>query len=385
MDFRNLTIGFDGKRAAQNRTGLGNYSRFVIGGLSLHSDIGRLLVYSPSARKTGCLDGLDKMERVEMRFAGTTWKTSGLTSLWRVAGMTGNLARDGVDLFHGLSNELPLNMGRAKGVRSIVTIHDLIFLRFPEFYSRIDRKIYDYKARRACAKADRIVAVSHSTKRDIMEFYGVAADRIDVVYQGCDSQFWTRADEETRLEARRTLGLPDRYVVYVGSIERRKNLMLLAKALRHLPKELRVVALGKRTGYADEVEDFCAREGLGDRLRIVSGAPFRLFPATYQMADALVYPSRFEGFGIPMLEALASQIPAIGCTGSSLEEAGGDASLYVAPDDDEGMARAIEAVVGDEALRRRMVDMGLAHSQGFSQEGLTKRLMECYAKTLQGA
>lgn len=385
MDFRNLTIGFDGKRAAQNRTGLGNYSRFVIGGLSLHSDAGRLLVYSPSARKTGCLDGLDKLGRVEMRFPGAAWSVRGLSSLWRVAGVMGDLAHDGVDLFHGLSNELPLNMGRAKGVRSVVTIHDLIFLRFPEYYSRIDRKIYDYKARRACAKADRIVAVSNSTKRDIMRFYGVAADKIDVVYQGCDSRFWVRADETTRAEAKQRLGLPERYVVYVGSIERRKNLMLLAKALRHLPKELRVVALGKRTDYADEVEGFCAREGLGDRLRIVSGAPFRLFPATYQMADALVYPSRFEGFGIPMLEALASQIPAIGCTGSSLEEAGGDASLYVSPDDDEGLAQAIEAVVGDEKLRQRMVDRGLTHSQEFDQRALTHRLLDCYAKTLQGA
>lgn len=378
---KNITIGFDGKRAAQNRTGLGNYSRFVISGLSRYSDVGRLMVYAPSERRANCLDGLDKEERVEMIYPTGKWGGK-LSSLWRIMGVTGTLETDGVSLFHGLSGELPLNIRKATGIRSIVTIHDLIFRRYPECYAFLDRKIYDYKSRKACENSDRIVAVSQCTKRDVVEMYGIAPEKVDVVYQGCDKQFWQRASDEAKEKARKQLDLPEHYVLYVGSIEKRKNLMLLAKALTRLPKEVVVIAVGKRTPYADEVDRFCAANGLTGRLRMISGVSFSLFPALYQMADMMVYPSRFEGFGIPLLEALVSGIPAIGCTGSCLEEAGGPDSLYVDPDDDEAMASAIDSVLSSAELCDKMVRGGMAYAQNFRQDTLTRHLVDVYQKVL---
>lgn len=377
----NITIGFDGKRAAQNRTGLGNYSRFVISGLSRYSDVGRLMVYAPSERRASCLDGLDKEERVEMIYPTGKWGGK-LSSLWRIMGVTGTLETDGVSLFHGLSGELPLNIRKETGIRSIVTIHDLIFRRYPECYAFLDRKIYDYKSRKACENSDRIVAVSQCTKRDVVEMYGIAPEKVDVVYQGCDKQFWQRASDEAKEKARKQLDLPEHYVLYVGSIETRKNLMLLAKALMRLPKEVVAIAVGKRTPYADEVDRFCAANGLTGRLRMISGVSFSLFPALYQMADMMVYPSRFEGFGIPLLEALVSGIPAIGCTGSCLEEAGGPDSLYVDPDDDEAMASAIDSVLSSAELRDKMVRCGMAYAQNFRQDTLTRHLVDVYQKVL---
>lgn len=381
MEIKDVIIGFDGKRAAQNRTGLGNYSRFVISGLSRYACAGGLLVYTPSPKRVGCLDGLDKEQNVSMRFPSGLWRGP-MASLWRSAGIVGDMEADGVGLFHGLSNELPLNIRKAKGVKSIVTIHDLIFLRFPELYGRINCAIYNYKFRKACENSDRVVAVSECTKRDIVNFYGIDPAKIDVVYQGCDEQFWHTAPADVRASVRNRYNLPEHYVLYVGSIEERKNLMLIAKAMLRLPTDVHVVAVGKRTDYATEVEKFCAANGLSSRLTMLSGVDFQAFPAIYQMADAFAYPSRFEGFGIPILEALVSGIPVIGCTGSCLEEAGGPGSMYVDPDDDEGLAKAIDSVLSDDALRQKMIADGTAYAQNFRQEKATRELVKVYESVL---
>ncbi|MBQ7495821.1 MAG: glycosyltransferase family 4 protein, partial [Bacteroidaceae bacterium] len=320
-------IGFDGKRAAQNRTGLGNYSRFVVRGLSRFSTAERLLLYVPKPGKAMALEGVDKERGVVLRspddYSGCwrhVWKR--LRSLWRVWGVTDELAEDGVQIFHGLSNELPLNIRRAKGVKSVVTIHDLIFLRDPQYYKPIDRWIYRYKFRRACEQADRVIAVSECTKRDIIHFFGTPADKIEVVYQGCDDRFRQQVPGEIKEKVRARYQLPARFVLYVGSIEERKNLLLLAEAMPLLKdRDVQVVAVGRRTSYGKRIDTFIQRNGLDGRFRMMSGVPFADLPALYQMAEVFVYPSRFEGFGIPLLEALCSGTPAIGCTGSCLEEA----------------------------------------------------------------
>ena len=377
-------IGFDAKRAAQNLTGLGNYSRFVVHGLCKYAPQLRLLLYAPNPKKTGALGGLDGEAAVEMLFPKTGW-WKGLRSLWRVWGMTRDLAEDGVQIYHGLSNELPLNIRRARGVKSIVTIHDLIFLRYPQYYKPIDRWIYRFKFRRACEQADRIIAVSECTKRDIMYFFGTPAEKISVVYQGCDEQFRRRATDEKKSIVRERYQLPERYVLYVGSIEERKNLLLLAKAMPLLEDPtVHVIAVGKHTPYANRVQAFVDTHHLGNRFRMISGVPFDDLPALYQMATIFVYPSRFEGFGIPLLEALCSGTPVIGCTGSCLEEAGGPSGIYVNPDDEQALAQAILRVLSDETLRQRMITEGNDYANRFSEKQLTEDLLRLYQQVVIG-
>ena len=142
------------------------------------------------------------------------------------------------------------------------------------------------------------------------------------------------------------------------------------------------MALGHKTAYAKRVKKYVQEQGLRNRFRIISGVAFEDMPAFYQMAEAFVYPSRYEGFGIPMLEALCSGIPAIGCTGSCLEEAGGPSSLYVDPDDAQGLADAITRVLTDEALRERMIADGHAYADRFKTETLTLPLQQLYASLL---
>ncbi len=378
-NLNNITIGFDGKRAAQNQTGLGNYSRFVISGLSQYANIHKLLVYTTSQNKTHCLDNINSLQNVQIKFPKGIWN-SPLRNIWRTHAITADLKNDNVNLYHGLSNELPLNIRSLKNTRSIVTIHDLIFRRLPNCYHTIDRLIYNYKFQHACKNADRIIAVSHCTKRDIVNFYNINPDKISVVYQGCDDQFWTTPTQNDKTQLRNALGpwLPKHYILYVGSIEQRKNLLLLAKALLHLPKEITVIAAGKRTKYADQIDKFLLHNGLNGRLKIISGLKFSLFPALYSLADAFVYPSRFEGFGIPILEALVSGTPVIACTGSCLEEAGGNSSIYVNPDDDQALANAITQILSDNSLRQKMISDGLTYAQQFRHDTLTRNLLSLY-------
>ena len=376
-----MMIGFDAKRAAQNKTGLGNYSRFVIEALTRFAPNERYLLYIPNPNRTSSLNGIEKANNVELRYPQTTFLKK-FRSLWRVWGITSDIEKENIRLFHGLSNELPLNIRKAENTRSIVTIHDLIFLRYPEYYHYIDRKIYAYKFRKACQNADRIIAVSECTKRDIISFFHIPEEKIDVVYQGCDAQFKQAVPENTKEEIRRKYQLPQRYILYLGSIESRKNLLLIAKALLHIQEPITVIAIGKRTPYAETVEDFLRKNHLENRMRLLSNIPFKELPAFYQMATTFVYPSFFEGFGIPLLEALNSGVPAIGATGSCLEEAGGPHSIYIHPEDDKGLAKAIEQTLTDQSLRERMIKEGKKYALLFEEEKLTKDLLNVYRKTI---
>lgn len=373
-----MRIGFDAKRAAQNATGLGNYSRFVIGSLLDLAPGNDYLLYVPSPSKNRFIGALPPAAR--MVSPRGVWRAC--PSLWRVMGMSADLRRDGIDLFHGLSNELPSGITGVRGMRSIVTIHDLIFLRYPSYYKAIDRRIYDRKFRRACIDSDRIIAVSECTKRDIMSYYGIDGAKIDVVYQGCDPAFALDVPADVKAAVARRYGLPQQYILYVGSIEERKNLMLLVEAAAMARTRCPVVAVGRRTPYADQVVSWAERHGMAGRLMMLHGVPSPDLPAIYRMASLFVYPSRFEGFGIPLLEALNAGVPVIGATGSCLEEAGGESSLYVSPDDPAALAEAIDRVLGDEALRGMMIARGHDHAARFTRERLLGDLLKTYEKVL---
>ena len=381
MTHRHIHIGCDAKRAAENRTGLGNYSRFVIRGLAQWAPNLRLYLFTPNANKTKAFSGIDKLAAVTLRYPkGSFWPR--FRALWRQCGVAADAAKKKVKLYHGLTGELPFGLHH-KGIKSVVTIHDLIFLRYPRYYHLIDRWIYHWKFRSACRRADRIIAVSECTKREIMHYFGTREDKISVIYQGCDEQFAQPVAENHKEMTRRRYRLPERFILYVGSIEERKNLLLLVEALRQLPdQDISVIALGHQTDYAKKVRRYVKKYDLGRRVHIISGVPFADLPVFYQLAQVFVYPSRFEGFGIPMLEAITSGTPAIGCTGSSLEEAGGPSSLYVSPDDPAALADAIQRVLTDEDLRAKMIADGRAYAQRFDAEQLTMQMLQLYSSVL---
>lgn len=383
-----MNIGFDAKRAAQNRTGLGNYSRFVIRILSEKFAGNQYHLYTPKPHRMPYLQEIPTLKHLFLHFPPQgIW--SRIRSLWRVWGITKDIQKDGIQIFHGLSNELPLNIGTpeqrkmkagGKGCKYIVTIHDLIFIHTPQYYHWIDRQIYNFKFRRACRCADRVIAVSEYTKQEIMHYYHTPESKIDVVYQGCDPVFSQEIEEGKLQEVKARYQLPDKFVLYVGSIEERKNLMLVAKAMAELNRRaaIHVVAVGRRTAYVDQIQDFLKAQGIDHLFHFYHQVPYADLPAFYKWASTFAYPSRIEGFGIPLLEAISSGVPAIGCTGSCLEEAGGPNSIYVNPDDEKGMANAILRTCTDESLRQHMINEGKKYALNFSDEKLSHDLMKVY-------
>lgn len=376
-----MRIGFDGKRAVQNNTGLGNYSRYVLEALQEYYPDEEYILYTPKERKNPRLDAILEKNNIRLRFPSKgIWKR--FSSIWRVWGIVADAISDRISVFHGLSNELPLNIAKHRSIRSVVTVHDLIFRRLPNCYPLIDRLIYDYKFKRACKNADLIIAVSECTKRDIVKDYGIAPDKIEVIYQGCDSLFSIPASEAKKKDVRNKYALPKHFVVSVGSIEERKNTLLAVKALKQLPEDVHLVLVGKATPYAGTICSYSKAAGLEDRVHLLHNIPFQDLPAVYQCADVFVYPSRYEGFGIPILEALNSRLPVIAATGSCLEEAGGPDSIYVDPDDADALACAINKAMEPEQ-RKDMIEKGVIWAARFSKERLAHRTMECYNELIK--
>lgn len=367
-----MKIGFDAKRAVQNFTGLGNYSRFVINNLAQLYPENEYILFSEKAIDP---NKSEITNRANIRFS--LKENSSL--FWRSFGIKANICKEKPQIYHGLSNELPYHINRLK-VKSIVTIHDLIFRIHPECYPPIDRKIYDLKARYACRVADKIIAVSECTKSDIVSHYGVDPSRIEVVYQGCSPIFSEQQSEEKKQEVTRKYNLPKHFVLSIGSIEDRKNILLIAKALKEVP-DIHFVAIGKQRKYAEKVIKYAKENGLENRIHLMSGIPLADLPAILQQAELFVYPSLYEGFGIPIIEAMSSGVPVIAATGSCLEEAGGPHSIYVDPHNPQQLANEIKRLLGDDELKKNMRTEGLQYVKRFSDKACTDALMNVY-KTL---
>jgi glycosyltransferase involved in cell wall biosynthesis len=366
-----MNIGFDGKRAANNLTGLGNYSRSLITQLSQFFPQNQYFVYTPKIKENRQIKDFFTLSNV----IAVLPKASNF--LWRTLGIKKQLLADQIDVFHGLSHEIPIGLKQI-GIPSIVTIHDLIFLKFPQYFGRIDRFIYKLKCQYACTHADKIIAISEQTKKDIVSCFNIDDQKIEVVYQSCDESFKTRVSNALKEQVKEKFALPDHYILNVGTIETRKNLLLLIKALANVPVTYKLVVVGKETPYKQLVIDEINRLSLKDRVIFLQNVPFNELPAIYQMASVLVYPSFYEGFGIPIIEALYSSVPVIAATGSCLEEAGGPDSLYIDPNNAIELAETINTVLEDQKLQTEMKQKGLAYVQRFNDDQIASHMMEVY-------
>ena len=352
-----MKIGFDGKRAVQNFTGLGNYSRYIADILCHFCPENEYVLYAPQKRNNKRLDILtEKYPQLHLSYpAASFWRK--FSSLWRIFGITHQLEKENASIFHGLSNELPLNIHKSD-IKSVVTIHDLIFLRYPQYYHFIDRKIYTYKFRKACENADKIIAISECTKRDIIQYFHIPTDKIEVVYQGCDPVFEHPIDNKKKEEVCAKYQLPARYILNVGSIEERKNALLIVQALAQLPQDIHLIIVGRRTTYTKKIEHFINEHSLTSRVHIMHNIPFGDLPAIYQSAEIFVYPSYFEGFGIPIIEALHSGVPVVAATGSCLEEAGGPDSIYVNPNNVDETIQVLKEILSNPSKKKLMIEKG---------------------------
>lgn len=373
-----MRIAFDAKRAFLNFTGLGNYSRFVLDALSEHEPDHEYLLYTPRTSGNPEVQQLIRQPNIYVRTPSKMVSRLGMGSLWR-SYMLGNVATsDGADVLHGLSNELPF-IGNKK-MKRVVTIHDLLFIRYPHFYKRLDVEIYKRKFKHACKVADIIIAVSEQTSLDIQEFLGVPKDKIKVVYQGCHSHFRNESDVFTMRQVADKYSLPDDFMLTVGTIESRKNALLILQALNALKGklDLPLVIVGKATEYKRLLMDYIQKHQLQDRVIFLHQIDFHELPSLYQLAKLFIYPSFFEGFGIPIVEALNAHVPVIATKGSCLQEAGGPDSLYVDPHRPDELAEAIGQVLNNPALATKMIEHGDSWVKQFEPQAIAADLMRVY-------
>lgn len=337
-----MKIAYDAKRYFHNKRGLGNYSRDVV----------RLIqTYAPQ----WAIELVDKtgLRRTFMRVPEC-------------------------DIYHGLSGELPFACHRK--YKTVVTMHDAIFVRYPELYSPTYRWLFTKKVSYACRVADLIIAISEQTKRDLITFFHADEKKIRVVYQGCSHRFREPISEEQIAEVKQRYALPDEYLLDVGAIEPRKNLKTLIRAMHEAGIDLPLVAIGGKSKYALECKALA--DELGVHLILKHDIPFADFPAIYKGAEVLCYPSIFEGFGIPILEAMCVGTPVLTSTGSCFSETGGEAALYADPNNVSQMGQQLKRILTEEGLRETMVKKGYEQAAKFEDKKVAQNIIAIYEELL---
>ncbi|HEY9177986.1 MAG TPA: glycosyltransferase family 1 protein [Flavipsychrobacter sp.] len=373
-----MRIAFDAKRAFLNNTGLGQYSRNLLhslfAGYPQHE-------YYLMATKTSPLFQPPLSGNIHIERPKGMYKP--FPSLWRSNGMRHDLSRLCIDLYHGLSHEIPVGLPKT-GIRTVVTMHDLIFERYPQQYKAVDVAIYRKKFRYAALHADMLIAISRQTSMDLQQYYGVPEKNIQVCYQSCNPAFSQAVSEEELYRIRVKYNLPQEYLLSVGSVIERKNLLTVCKALNALKGKLDIplVVIGTGGDYMQTVKGYIRANGLEEHVIWLSECPDGVagadMPAIYQAATLMLYPSVFEGFGIPVLEALWSRLPVITSNVSCLPETGGDAARYIDPYNEEAMAEAIMEVASKTELRHSMIERGLVHAANFTPEACAAAVMKVY-------
>lgn len=337
-----MKIAYDAKRYYHNRTGLGNYSRTIANGIrDKHPEVEQLLLDEPSWRRLFTLGSQAKAE--------------------------------GCDILHGLSNELPWT----SPIPTVVTIHDVAWRTFPDMYHWTDRQIYDLKYGHSARTATRVIAISESTKRDVMRFYDVPEERIKVIYQPVQDIYYKDYDKD------QTPVITDRdYILYVGSINKRKNLLGLVKALEMIPKDQRpqLLVIGNGREYRREVERYVDKHGLRSYYTVLTDVhDSTKLREYYRNAMMMAYPSFYEGFGLPVVEASLTRCPVVTSNISSLPEAAGPGALLCDPYDVASIQDCLMQIIDDPEMGIRLATVADDYARRhFDPETLINKVCDLY-------
>ncbi|MBI2862729.1 MAG: glycosyltransferase family 4 protein [Chloroflexi bacterium] len=302
--------------------------------------------------------------------------------LWEQCVQPAVVRLDRVDVLHSLAFVQPMLCP----VPSVVTVHDLSFLLYPEAHPMLHRSYLRLFTRLTVHRAARIIAVSQSTKEDVVRLLGADASRVDVVYHGIEESFRPIADVEQGRRFRERMGLPERYILYVGTLEPRKNLVRLVRAFAQLRREHGLphwLVLAGPPGWGERVVyTTIEAEGVGDRVLFPGYLPAQELPLWYNTADLFVYPSLYEGFGFPPLEAMACGVPVVVSNRASLPEVVGEAGVLVDPEDTEGLAEAMARVLTDKSLRSELAARGRTQASRFSWRQAALQTTAVYRSSL---
>ena len=375
------TFAFDAKRLFQNNTGLGNYSRTLVANLAEAYPQHRYQLFTSKPLRN---ESTEVFHANPQLFDIQTPKKP-YSPLWRSFGMAKDILAKQPRVFHGLSHELPFGLPQ-KGVPTVVTIHDLIFKKYPQTFSWIDRQIYDLKWAYSIKNADKIIAISAHTAQDIVESYQIAPERIEIIYQSCDKRYYQvppNQDEIATFKA--TECLPTDFILSVGSLIERKNLLIVIEALALIPHDQRplLVIVGEGKAYKSKIFSRIQALNLENNVRFwpTSQVSVDTLRMLYASARFTIYPSIYEGFGLPVTESILSGTPAITSNISSMPEAAGPGALLIDPTDAAQVSEAMLRLMCDDEICRRLTKEGRAYAlQRFSPISTAQSLMALYEK-----
>jgi glycosyltransferase involved in cell wall biosynthesis len=372
-----MRIGYDAKRAFNNHTGLGNYSRMLIKSMLAFHPEHEYSLFTPktdlefSALKENLALSVNiyTPEKAAHRLFHPYWRSV----------KVGNLIQNAqLDVFHGLSHEIPIGM-KKKGIKTVVTIHDLIFLRYPEWYPRLDRYFYKRKFLAACQEADVIVAISEQTANDIIQFFKIAPEKVRVIYQDVLPEFRAPLDPLFEKEFLEKLLVSSGYILSVGSFEERKNQKRLLKAYAQLPDDRPpLLFVGRKNKYWKQLEALTKELGIESEVHVLDQVNVEGLKVLYKNAKFTAYTSIFEGFGLPVLESIVCGTPVLAANNSCLEEVGGAAAFYVNPMDIEGTSMRMRQLLYDVETYEQLKAECANQAAVFNFEKMANSLNELY-------
>jgi glycosyltransferase involved in cell wall biosynthesis len=373
-----MRICIDVSPAVHRRAGLGRYAQELTSALLTVDAENEYVAFYHRPQDAEVDPPLDRIPHLT---------TSLNTKPWRLAALLGQSLRipqdrmfPGVDLFHATDHLLP----RLSHLRAVFTLHDLIFRLYPETHKPLNRWFLTLAMPRFLRAADAVIAVSENTKRDAVRFYDLDEAKFHVVYEGVNERFRPAPAEEVA-RVRRTLGLPEHVILSLGMIEPRKNLTALLEAYRHLldrGSQLRLVIAGQKgwlyRGFFKRLHEL----DLEGQVVFPGFVPEADLPALYSAADLFVFPSLYEGFGLPVLEAMACGTAVVSSNAASLSEVAGDAALMVDPHSVGDLAQAIGTLSEDENLRQDLKSKGPRQAAKFSWNKTARETLDVYQSVL---
>jgi glycosyltransferase involved in cell wall biosynthesis len=372
-----MRIAFDGTTLTPGRTGVGYYSEHLLHALADSIGDHELIVVSNRP-----------VDTTRPLPPGTRVGISGGTSprlVWMQTGAPRLLRRVKADVVHFTNGMVPI----ASPVPTVVTIHDMSLTLYPECHPHrrvwLNRPMVDLAARRATG----IITVSESAKRDIVRYYGIDPERVHVVYEAAAPQFQRVEDSETLAALRQRYGLAARFVLYVGTIEPRKNLPTLLHAFARCRDRYRLehqlVFAGPYGWLSRDLEELIARLKLRDAIRLTGYIPFAELPALYSGAEMFVFPSIYEGFGLPVVEAMACGTPVVTGRADALVEIAGGAAEHVDPRDADALAAMLARLADDPQRRAELSALGVQRARSFSWSRAASETLTVYRHVLLGA
>lgn len=360
-----MHIAYDAKRFFHNNSGLGNYARDLVRIMATHYSANTYSLLAKNISERGA--SITSLPNVQICKADTS------LPLWRQLQMGKDAQKLNAQVFHGTSGELPIFWDK-KPIKKVVSICDVIFERYPQYYSAIDRKIHFEKFKHAGKIADVVVAISEQTKQDCIEFLKIPEHKIEVVYLACHEAFKQVATNAELEVVKTKFNLPTKFILNVGTIEERKNVLNIVKAIKG--SNMPLVVVGRKTKYHDAVLDFITKNKMQDQVHFIHNATMDDIGIIYKLATMLVYPSRFEGFGLPIIEALYSQIPVITTFNGCFPEVAGKHSLFVNPEDAVDIKEKIISIWDKQEARTEIAQKGLLFAQQFNDDVIAKKMVK---------